>query len=256
MRLTVERRSRNLGPDSSSPSSRINSTLFVDPVAPVKTALPYGRKGSKKGGRAKRDGRTVPGARSETQLAIGTFEQSAIGTALIELNSKWIRVNPGLCQILGYTKQELLAKTFQSIAYSEDPGLELNGISQLLKREIRSFQMEKRYLHKAGHTVPALLSVSLVCDSQDKPLFLCYQLQDISERKQAEEKLRGSEDSYRRLVELSPDAILVQRRGAIIYAYAACSALLGAASTEELLGKPVLQFVHPDDREAVKKRIE
>ena len=221
----------------------------------MKTVLPYGRKGSK-GGRVKRSGAALRGASSEIQFAIGAFEQSAIGTALIELNGKWIRMNSALCQILGYSEQELLAKNFQSITHSEDLGHELNRISQVLRGEIRSFQMEKRYLHRDGHTVPALLSVSLVCDSQDKPLLLCYQLQDISERKQAEEKLRGSEDSYRRLVELSPDAILVQRRGTIIYANAACSALLGASSPDELLGKAVLQFVHPDDREAVKKRIE
>ncbi len=204
----------------------------------------------------KRSGAALRGASSEIQVAIGAFEQSAIGTALIELNGKWIRVNPGLCQILGYSEQELLAKNSQSITHPEDLGSELNRISQVLRGEIRSFQMEKRYLHRDGHSVPALLSVSLVCDSKDKPLFLCYQLQDISESKQAEEKLRGSEDSYRRLVELSPDAILVQRRGTIIYANAACSALLGASSPDELLGKAVLQFVHPDDREAVKKRID
>jgi diguanylate cyclase (GGDEF)-like protein/PAS domain S-box-containing protein len=221
----------------------------------VKTVLPYGRKGSK-GGRVKRSGAALRGASSEIQIAIGAFEQSAVGTALIELNGKWIRVNPGLCQILGYSEQELLAKNFQSITHPEDLGPELNRISQVLRGEIRSFQMEIRYLHRDGHTVPALLSVSLIFDSKDKPLLLCYQLQDISERKQAEEKLRGSEDSYRRLVELSPDAILVQRRGTIIYANAACSALLGASSPDELLGKAVLQFVHPDDREAVKKRIE
>jgi diguanylate cyclase (GGDEF)-like protein/PAS domain S-box-containing protein len=221
----------------------------------VKTALPYGRKGSK-GGPAKRHDAALRGARSEIQLAIGAFEQSAIGTALIDLNGNWIRMNPALCRILGYSEQELLAKTFQSITHPEELGSELNRIAQLLKGEIRSFQTEKRCLHQDGHTVPALLTVSVVCDSKGKPLFLCYQLQDITERKHAEEKLRGSEDSYRRLVELSPDAILVQRRGAIIYANAACGALLGASSLDELLGKPVLQFVHPDDREAVQKRIE
>jgi len=224
-------------------------------VAPLKTVLPYGRKGSK-GGRVKRSGAALRGASSEIHVALGAFEQSALGTALIELNGNWLRVNRALCQILGYSEQELLAKNFQSITHPEDLGPELNRISQVLKGEIRFFQMEKRYFHQAGHTVPTLLTVSVVFDSEDKPLFLCYQLQDISERKQAEEKLRGSEDSYRRLVELSPDAILVQRRGTIIYANAACSTLLGTSSPDELLGKPVLEFVHPDDREAVKKRIE
>jgi diguanylate cyclase (GGDEF)-like protein/PAS domain S-box-containing protein len=255
MRLTFERRIGNLRRDS--PAHLVGLTQrFLQSGGPLKTVLPYGRKGSKKGGRANSNGHASRGAGSETQLAIGTFNQSAIGTALIELNGNWIRVNPALCQILGYSEQELLAKTFQSITHPEDLGPELKRISQVLRGEIRSFQMEKRYLHQAGHTVPALLSVSVVFDSKDKPRFLCYQLQDISERKQEEEKLRGSEDSYRRLVELSPDAILVQRRGTIIYANAACGALLGASSAEGLLGKSVLQFVHPDDREAVKKRIE
>lgn len=222
----------------------------------MKTALPDERKGSKKSDRAKRYGPAVRGTRSGIQLAIEAFAQSAIGTALIELNGNWIRVNPALCQILGYPEQELLARTFQSITHPEDLVPELNRISQVLKGEIRSFQVEKRYVHKDGHTVPVLLTVSLVFDRKNKPLFFCYQLQDISERKQAEEKLQGSEDSYRRLVELSPDAILVQRRGTIIYANAACSALLGASSPDELLGKPVLRFVHPDDQEAVRKRIE
>ena len=222
----------------------------------MKTALPDERKGSKKSDRGKRYGPAVRGTRSGIQLAIEAFAQSAIGTALIELNGNWIRVNPALCQILGYPEQELLARTFQSIAHPEDLVPELNRISQVLKGEIRSFQVEKRYVHKDGHTVPVLLTVSLVFDRKNKPLFLCYQLQDISERKQAEEKLQGSEDSYRRLVELSPDGILVQRRGTIIYANAACSALLGASSPGELLGKPVLRFIHPDDQEAVRKRIE
>lgn len=221
----------------------------------MKTRLPYGRKGPKDA-RAKRSGAALRGAPSETQLAIGAFEQTSIGTALVELDGDWIGINPALCQILGYSEQELLAKEFQSITHPEDLGPELSRISQLRKGEIRSFQMEKRYLHRDGHFVPALLTVSLISDGKGKPLCLCHQLQDISERKQAEEKLRWSEDSYRRLVELSPDAILVQRRGTIIYANAACGALLGASSPDQLLGKTVLQFVHPDDQEAVRKRIE
>src|SRR5260370_7548340 len=114
----------------------------------------------------------------------------------------------------------MVDKTFQSITHTEELGSELNRIGQLLKGEIRYFQTEKRCLHQDGHTVPALLTVSVVCDSKGKPLFSCYQLQDITERKHAEEKLRGREDSYRRLVELSPDAIWVQRRGGVLYANA------------------------------------
>ena len=139
----------------------------------MKTVLLHERKDSKKGGRGNGNGPASRGARSETQLAIGAFEQSAIGMALVELNGNWIRINAALCQILGYSEQELLAKTFQSITHPEDLEPELKCVRQALKGDIRSFQMEKRYLHKAGHTVSALLTVSLVFDSKDKPLFLC-----------------------------------------------------------------------------------
>jgi PAS domain S-box-containing protein len=68
-------------------------------------------------------------------------------------------------------------------------------------------------------------------------------------------KFRAIAESYRKLVEQSPDAVLVHRQGRILFANKACVSLLGASSAGELLGKQMFDFVHPDDREAVKKRI-
>jgi PAS domain S-box-containing protein len=80
--------------------------------------------------------------------------------------------------------------------------------------------------------------------------------QKQSDLRSAFERLRQSEESYRQLVEQSPDAMLVHRQGAIMFANNACAELFGASSTRELLGKQHLDFVHPDDREAVKQRIQ
>jgi PAS domain S-box-containing protein len=74
--------------------------------------------------------------------------------------------------------------------------------------------------------------------------------------KQTERSLPRGEEFYRRLVEQSPDAMLVHRRGTIIFANDACARLFGAASADELQGKHHLDFVHPDDRDAVKERME
>src|SRR5208282_1466803 len=70
------------------------------------------------------------------------------------------------------------------------------------------------------------------------------------------ERLRQSEESYRPLVEQSPDAIWVHRRGKIVFANSACAAMFGASSVDELIGKHILDLVHPDDRAAVHERLE
>ena len=176
--------------------------------------------------------------------------------ALVGLDGDWIRVNPALCRILGYSEKELLATNFQDIPRPDDLGTDPNFISRMLRGESRFCEMERRYVHKAGHVVHVALSVSLIYDKTAQPIFFLFQIQDITERRHAEEKMRHSEESYRRLVELSPDAVLVQRKGAIIFANDACTALLGASSPAEIVGRPVLDFVHPDDREAVRERMQ
>ena len=178
-----------------------------------------------------------------------------MGMALVGLDGNWIRINPAVCRILGYSEQELRAMNFQDIPHPDDLGPELD-LSRMLSGEIRFCDTEKRYFHKAGHVVHLALSVSLIAGKMDAPLFFLLQIRDITESRQAEEKLRHSEESYRRLVELSPDAMLVQRQGAIIFANSACAALLGASSPAEILGRKVLDFVHPDDQAAVAERMQ
>ena len=68
--------------------------------------------------------------------------------------------------------------------------------------------------------------------------------------------LRENEESYRRLIEQSPVAVLVHRGGTIIFANGPCAALFGASGADELLGRQYLDLVHPDDRGGVKQRIE
>ncbi|MEK7407367.1 MAG: ATP-binding protein, partial [Acidobacteriota bacterium] len=86
-------------------------------------------------------------------------------------------------------------------------------------------------------------------------LFHAYR-RDMRQREQAEKALRESEDRYRRLVELSPNGIAVHRRGKVLYSNTAWAKILGAASPEELVGRPVTDFVHPSSREAVAQLLE
>jgi diguanylate cyclase (GGDEF)-like protein/PAS domain S-box-containing protein len=119
----------------------------------------------------------------------GAFEYAPIGVALVSPEGRWLKVNRALCDLVGYSSTELLARTFQDITYPVDLEADLEYMRQMLAGEILSYQMEKRYVHARGHLVTTLLSVSLVRDSRDQPLYFISQIQDITERKKAEIKV-------------------------------------------------------------------
>ncbi|MEG4232210.1 PAS domain S-box protein [Microcoleus sp. Pol11C3] len=118
-----------------------------------------------------------------------TFEQAAVGMAQKTLEGKFLLVNQKLCEILGYTRQELMEKRFQDITWPEDLAGELEILRQLLAGEVENYGMEKRYVRKDGELVWANLTVSLLRE-QDGSHFLMGVVEDIRERKKAEESLQ------------------------------------------------------------------
>jgi PAS domain S-box-containing protein len=132
------------------------------------------------------------------------FEFAAIGMALVAPDGRWLRVNPSLCRIVGYSPEELLATTFQAITHPEDLDKDIQFVERMLEGAMPHYQMEKRYLHKIGQAVWILLSVSLVRDGDGRPLFFVSQIQDISARKEAEARLIESELRYRIIADLVP----------------------------------------------------
>ncbi|WP_293253348.1 MULTISPECIES: PAS domain S-box protein [unclassified Microcoleus] len=118
-----------------------------------------------------------------------TFEQAAVGMAQASVDGKLLLVNQKLCEILGYSRQELSEKKFQEITWPEDLGNELELLGQLLAGEIDNYCVEKRYVRKDGDLVWANLTVSLL-QEQNGTHFLMGVVEDIRERKQAEESLR------------------------------------------------------------------
>lgn len=116
------------------------------------------------------------------------FGSAPIGMALVAPDGHWLQVNPALCEIVGYSEQELLATTFQAITHPDDLEADLEYVRQMLAGEIQTYQMEKRYFHKLGRIVWILLSVSLVRDVQGKPLYFISQIQDITEHKRVQRR--------------------------------------------------------------------
>lgn len=179
----------------------------------------------------------------------GAFEYAAIGKALVAPDGRFLMVNRFLCEIVGYSEQELLATTFQAITYLDDLQTDLEQVRRMLAGEIRTYQMEKRYIHKLGHEVWVLLSVSLVCDALGKPLYFVAEIQDITERKRAEEMLRDSERKYRELVDSLPETIFeADERGRIVFGNRNAFKTFGYTEEEFEAGLNISQMLAPEDR--------
>jgi PAS domain S-box-containing protein len=133
------------------------------------------------------DRKRAEAALRESELRFrNAFENAAIGMALNMIDGKFFKVNQALCEIFGYSESELLSLTHQEITHAEDRQADLDATNSLLAGEISSFKLEKRFLHKDGYIVWILLSVSLVRDIRQQPMYLIAQMQNISDRKQAE----------------------------------------------------------------------
>ena len=119
----------------------------------------------------------------------GAFDHAAIGMALVDVDGRWLRVNSSLCRLVGYEAGELLRMKYQDLTHTDDLESEATLTRQLVEDRFPSFHIEKRYIHRNGEVVWALLSVSLVRTAQGEPLHLITQVQDITDRKRAEARL-------------------------------------------------------------------
>jgi len=119
----------------------------------------------------------------------GNFDNAAIGMAVVSIDGSWLQVNESLCKVLGYSEQELRATSFQRLTHPDDLRHVQSEIQRVLEGDIQSHEQEKRYIHEQGHTVWVQWHVSLLKDAESGMNRLFFQVQDISDRKKAEEKL-------------------------------------------------------------------
>jgi PAS domain S-box-containing protein len=117
------------------------------------------------------------------------FDHAPNGMAIVSLEGRFVKVNPALCEIVGYPTEELLARDFQSITHPDDLEADLGHVRRLLAGAANNFAMEKRYHHKDSHIVWVMLTVTLVRDEVGQPVHFISQVQDITERKRAEERI-------------------------------------------------------------------
>jgi PAS domain S-box-containing protein len=126
------------------------------------------------------------------------MQHSPIGMAVVGPDGRWLEVNPALCKITGYSRGELLITDFQSITHPDDRESGVKSVRQMLNKEFDNYQAEKRYMHKAGHVIWVQLNVSLAWNPDGTPRHFVAQIQDITERKRAEEQRKKLEEQLRK----------------------------------------------------------
>jgi PAS domain S-box-containing protein len=140
------------------------------------------------------------------------FDFSAIGMAIVSPTGQWLRVNQSLCEILGYSAEELLATTFLDITHPEDLDADMAFVKGMLAGDIRTYKMEKRYFSKTRQTVWVLLNVSLVRTPDGAPLHFISQIEDITDRKRGEIATQEAEAKFRAVFNYNPImSVLVTR---------------------------------------------
>ncbi len=123
------------------------------------------------------------------------FDDAATGMALLDLNGYYIRVNRALCEMLDRSEEELLATTYVDITHPDDVEESVTQVQRVLESELGRDFREKRYIHADGHAVWVSLSVSVVKDTGGRPLYRVAQIQDITERRRAEETMREAREA-------------------------------------------------------------
>jgi diguanylate cyclase (GGDEF)-like protein/PAS domain S-box-containing protein len=164
-----------------------------------------------------------------------TFEQAAVGIAHVGLDGRWLRVNHKLCVITGYSEEELLTHDRPSITYPDDMPDELNSMQQLLAGEVPSSTKEIRYARKDSSLVWVSLTWSLTRTSTGEPDYFIEVVEDITERKEATERLR----LFARIFDTINEGVAVtDASNNIMLVNPAFSAITGYSATEAIGKNP------------------
>jgi PAS domain S-box-containing protein/putative nucleotidyltransferase with HDIG domain len=193
--------------------------------------------------------RAVAALHESTARYSATFNQVAVGIAHSSLGLKIIAANPALCAMLGYSESELLGRRLLDITHPDDvvASQQLGDAVAGTGTASNCARIEKRYLRNDGSVIWTADSVALARDIHGNPAYYITVVHDISERKRMETLLCDNERHFRSLIENSADLVLViDPAGTIKYSSPSVMRMGGYAASE-LLGRSILDFMHPED---------
>jgi diguanylate cyclase (GGDEF)-like protein/PAS domain S-box-containing protein len=185
------------------------------------------------------------GLRQNEERFRRTFELAGVGVAHIGLDRRFERVNRRLCEILGYSEQELIGRTGRDISHPEDTDVMNAQRPRLYAGEIEAVRGEKRYLRKDGSVVWVAYTLAVERDAARKPLYEIAVYDDVSARRAMEDALRNSESRFRQVVDSANEGILVYDRDLNIVAANAAAARIVGAPLDRLIGRPGFTSLFP-----------
>jgi len=180
------------------------------------------------------------------------FEDSAIGMGLTSIEEdsmgQWLKVNKSLCEMLGYTEQELLSRTFMQITHPDDLARDLAAQDRILQGESDTYRLEKRYIHKDGSFVWINLNVSIIRGKDKKPIYLVAQIENITDKVESQIK-------FRNLVENFNVGVYILQNGKLVYVNPRVLEESGYTE-QEIINMPFEKFIYKDDLKFVRETIE
>ncbi len=177
------------------------------------------------------------------------FEANPVGIGIYDSQGHMVRVNQKMCELLGYTEEEL-AQVDPTHPEDREEGVWL--FRELVEGKRDSYQREKRYIRKDGTVIWAELTAAALKDENGRTQFIVLMVQDITERKQMEQALRESEEQFRTVVESAHSFIGVYRGDKWIYVNPAAAEASGY-SQEELLSLRFWEIVSPEMQEQARQ---
>jgi PAS domain S-box-containing protein len=183
------------------------------------------------------------------------FEQAAVGMIRTSFEGRFLRCNTRFAEIVGYPIEETIGLTFQQITAPDDLASSTMVLQRMASGDFEPTTWEKRYIRKDGTLTWVKITVSIQRDGEGRALHLIALVEDINARKAVEERLatatkvlQTSEERYRKLIEFSPNAILVGRNYVIDIANRAAIELFGVSSSGDLIGRRFADIVGPKAR--------
>ncbi|MHA4809994.1 PAS domain S-box protein [Flavitalea flava] len=171
------------------------------------------------------------------------FEDSAIGMGLTSIEEdsmgRWLKVNRSLCEMLGYSEDELTSMTFLQITHPEDLAKDLAAQDRVLRDESDTYRMEKRNIHKDGSIVWINLNVSVIKDKDMRPLYLVAQVENITGKIE-------SQTRFQDLVEHFVVGVYIIQNNKLVYVNPMVIEETGYTE-DEIIGMPFDKFIYPDD---------